>query len=284
MWIFFIGFLILASCVESTAQYNPGARQVSLSNSDVALSNDVFSLFSNPAGLSQMNWREIGIYYSPAPFGFTEMANGYISYHEPFHFGSVGVGVMTYGFDLYRENKITSGFSYNYKNKFFAGAAINFHSVSIKNYGNDNIFYLNLGGLYYLTDYFRLGFSVQNVNRASFGKEKDNSPTIFNSGFSIDVVDELSFNMALEKDIRYNYSLRSGIEYNLLEYISLRSGFSNEPSRFSAGIGIHYLYFNLDYAFFTHQDLGLTHQAGIIISFDTDGSRNSKIKKYLDKE
>jgi hypothetical protein len=85
----------------------------------------------------------------------------------------------------------------------------------------------------------------------------------------------------LEKDIRYNFSLRGGIEYELMKYISLRSGFSNEPSTYSAGIGIHYSMFSLDYAFFTHNDLGITHQAGLIISFGSDESRNVKIRNYL---
>jgi len=51
-------------------------RQVALSNSDVAQCNDVFSLFNNPAGSSQLtgeNW----VIYSPAPFGLKELANGY---------------------------------------------------------------------------------------------------------------------------------------------------------------------------------------------------------------
>lgn len=262
---------------------SPGAKQISMSNSDIALSNDVFSLFNNPAGLSQMNWRELGIYYSPSPFGFTELANGYIAYNEPFDFGSIGIGAMTYGFELYRENKIIAGFSYNYNSKFFAGAALNFHTLSIKNYGNDNIFYFNIGGLYYILTEFRLGFSIFNINRASFGNEKDNLPTIFNLGLSYDILDELNFDMAVEKDIRYNYSLRSGIEYNLLDNIYLRFGFSNEPSQYSAGLGINYSIFSLDYAFFTHQDLGLTHQAGLIISFGSEGNRNEKIRNYLNQ-
>lgn len=284
MRLLLIILLIVSFRIEVNAQYNPGAKQISMSNSDVALSNDVFSLFNNPAGLSQMNWREIGIYYSPSPFGFSELANSFIAYNEPFDFGSIAIGMMTYGFDLYRENKIAAAFSYNYLNKFFAGAAINFHTVTIKNYGNDKVFYLNLGGLYYLTPNFRLGFSLENFNRASFANEKDNIPMLFNTGFSYDVLDEVTFNVGIEKDIRYNYSLRCGIEYNLLNYISLRSGFSNEPSRYSAGIGINYSYFSLDYAFFTHTDLGLTHQVGLIISFSSEGSRNEKIRKYLGYE
>lgn len=284
MWFLLITALFVSSQTKLIAQYNPGAKQISMSNSDVALSDDVFSLFNNPAGLSQMNWRELGIYYSPSPFGFSELANGFIAYHEPFDFGSIGLGAMTYGFELYRENKIAIGFSYNYLDKFFAGAAVNLHTVSIKNYGSDNTFYLNIGGLYYLTQSFRLAFSVQNLNRASFGNEKDNIPVIFNTGFSYGVIEDLTFNLAFEKDIRYNFSLRGGIEYNLLKYLSLRSGFSNEPSNYSAGIGINYSYFSLDYAFFTHTDLGITHQVGLIISFGTEGSRNEKIRKYLAQE
>jgi hypothetical protein len=118
MWFLLILAIFVSFQTKSFTQYNPGSKQIAMSNSDVALSNDVFSLFNNPAGLAQMNWRELGIYYSPAPFGFSELANGYISYHEPFDFGSVGIGAMTYGFDLYRENKISVGFSYNYLNKF----------------------------------------------------------------------------------------------------------------------------------------------------------------------
>lgn len=285
MWFFIIiSAVIISLQTKSIAQYNPGARQISMSNSDVALSNDVFSLFNNPAGLSQMNWRELGIYYSPSPFGFSELANGFIAYHEPLEFGSIGVGAMTYGFELYRENKISVGFSYNYLNKFFAGAAANLHTVSIKNYGSDNTFYFNIGGLFYLTQNFRLGFSVQNLNRASFGNDKDNVPMVFNTGFSYGGVQDLTFNFAVEKDIRYNYSLHSGIEYNLVEYISLRSGFSNEPSSYSAGIGINYSYFSFDYAFFTHPDLGLTHQAGLIIRFGSASGRNEKIRKNLVQE
>src|SRR3970282_2926052 len=133
MWFLLIAAVFVSLHTKLNAQYNPGAKQISMSNSDVALSNDVFSLFNNPSGLAQMNWREIGIYYSPAPFGFTELANGFIAYNEPFSFGSVAIGAMTYGFDLYRETKFIAGFSYNYDEKFFGGVAVNIHNVSINN-------------------------------------------------------------------------------------------------------------------------------------------------------
>ena len=280
-------YTIIIICIitfSAYSQYNPGAKQISLSNSDVALSNDVFCLFNNPAGLSQMNWREVGIYYSPAPFGLSELANGYTAYHEPTSIGSFAVGGMTYGFDLYRESKIILGYSYNYQNKFFAGIALNYQIVSIKNYGNDGAFSINFGGLAYISNNFRMGFSVQNINRASFGNEEDQIPMILNSGLSYDVVDELIINFAVEKDIKYKPSIQFGLNYNIIEYLSIRTGFANEPSKYSAGVGINYSFFNLDYAIFTHNDLGLTHQAGVIISFGRDENREITIRKYLELE
>ena len=263
------------------AQLNPGARQIFLSKSDVALSNDVLSIFNNPAGLSQLNWREIGVYYSPAPFGLSELSNGYAAYLEPFDFGSVAIGGMTYGFELYRESKIVLGYSYKYGKIFFIGIAINYHAFSIKNYGSTSAFYLNFGGLAYITKQIRWGFAISNLNRASISDDDDQIPMVFTTGFSYDLINTLSINLAIEKDIRYKPSGQFGIEYDIIKYLSLRVGFQNEPSRYTAGIGINYSMISLDYALFTHQELGLTHQAGIIISFGRDNSRNEEIKKYL---
>lgn len=271
--------LLLFSTI--TAQYNPGAKQISLANSDVALSNDVFSLFNNPSGLAQMNWREIGIYYSPAPFGLSELANGFVAYHEPTSLGSFAIGGMTYGFELYRESKINLAYSYNYTNNFFGGISINYHTFSIQGYGNQGVVCIGLGGLTFITNDFRLGFSIQNINRASLEDIEDQIPTIINAGLSHDFLKSLSVNFAVEKDIRYNPSIHFGIDYEIIEYLSLRTGFSNQPSRYTAGIGINYSIFSLDYAFFSHTDLGLTHQAGVIISFGKESSRMRIIKNYL---
>lgn len=266
------------------SQVNAGAKQISISNSGAALSNDVFALFNNPAGLAQLSWREIGVFYSPSPFGLKELANGFISYNEPFSFGSLSLGGMTYGFDLYKESKILLGFSHNFSNIFFAGIVINYHSVSIANYGNDSKFYLNAGGLAYLTDNLRWGFYINNINRATFGNEDNQIPIIFNTGFSFNVIDNMSFNAGLEKDINYNASLKFGIDYYILDNLSIRSGFSNEPSEYSAGIGINFSYFSLNYAVFTHPDLGLTHQAGIIVTFEKVKNRYKKIREYLSQK
>ncbi len=281
MRIIFTLFILFILNIPNIAQINPGARQISLANSDVALANDVFTLFNNPSGLAQLNWKEVGIYYSPAPFGLSELANGYVAYQQPFSFGSLGIGGMTYGYDLYRESKIILGYSYNYDNIFFIGAAANYHSYSIQNYGSTGVFYFNLGALVYILDNLRWGFSTSNVNRATVGDQDDQIPVVLSTGFSFDILNNFSLNFALDKDIRYDPSISFGIDYDLIEYLALRLGGSNNPSRFTAGLGINYSFVSLDYAFFTHPDLGFTHQVGIILSFGKEGIRSEAIRKYL---
>ena len=275
-------FLILFLAIKVPAQYMPGAKQISLANSDVANSNDVFSIFSNPAGNAQLNWNEVGIYYSPAPFGIKELANGYGAFLQPSKYGSFSVGFMTYGFELYRE--LLLSYANNYLKKFFFGISLAYHNLSINNYGNDNSITIILGGLIYIRDDLRLGFSFDNPTRATFGEEDNQIPMLINSGVSFDALDELTLNLAIKKDIDLPTSVRFGIDYSLIEYLNLRFGVDSEPSRYSAGIGINYNIFSIDYAFFTHQDLGLTHQFGLIVSFGGNGSRASRIKTFLNSE
>jgi len=105
---------------------------------------------------------------------------------------------------------------------------------------------------------------VENILRSSFSKDENQIPTLFNVGVSYKFDNSSSINTALQKEIDMPVSIRFGIEYQVIEFLLLRFGFMNEPSTFSGGIGIRYNFIQIDYSVFTHLDLGLTHQAGII--------------------
>jgi len=263
--ICFFLFWIPALCI---AQLNPGAKQIALSNSDAAMCNDVFSVFNNMAGLDCLTKTQIGLFYSPSPFGFKELANGYLCVNRPFEFGSLGIGVMTYGFDLYKENRFTAAYSRQIFPGYYAGASINYQTVSIKNYGSSGSLFFNAGFLCSFVRNLYWGVYINNVTRASIGSDKNQLPTVLNSGFCYTPKENLYINAAIEKDFDYNPSLKFGIDYTIISLLSLRTGFSTEPETFTAGIGINYLYFNCDYSILNHPDLGITHQFGIIINFE----------------
>jgi len=259
----FIVFLFLNSF--SLCQFDPGAKQIAMSYSNTASDKDVFALFNNPSCLTNISSSEVGIYYSPAPFGLKELSNAYAAFNEPTNFGSFALGAMDYGFDLYREYKIVFGYAKNILSNLSAGVALNYHAVSIKNYGKTSTFYLDAGFLMQLADELSYGFLVKNINRADFGKNDNHIPTLLRTGISFNPVKEFLLNLSFEKETLLQPSFLFGINYDIIEFLSLRTGFSSEPAKFSGGLGINYSFLSLDYAFFSHQDLGMTHQAGIII-------------------
>ncbi|MCH8021406.1 ComEA family DNA-binding protein [candidate division KSB1 bacterium] len=83
-------------------------------------------------------------------------------------------------------------------------------------------------------------------------------------------------NLEIFKDVRFEQEIRFGVEFKAFDNLALRTGTSNNPSRFSAGFGIHVNRFTVDYAFFTHNDLGLTQQMSFSIHL---GRKKKEAKK-----
>lgn len=266
-WGLQLFYLLLMIMSESFAQELPGAGQIALAHSDISSANDVFTLFNNPAGLSLLKSREIGFYYSPAPFGVKELANAFAAYCEPTQYGSFSAGYSNYGFELYKENKFAIGYGRKIANNFFIGLSSVYHSISIKNYGSKGVFVFNIGAITKLTDQVGFGFAVSNVTRSTITNESNDIPAVFWLGTDLKFVKDIVFNAAVKKEIGFNPSIRLGTEYSMLDFLKLRVGASNEPNTFSGGIGIIYNIVQVDYAFFSHPDLGLTHQFGLIIRF-----------------
>ncbi|MCU7494329.1 MAG: hypothetical protein HF314_04330 [Ignavibacteria bacterium] len=248
---------------------NPGARQIALSNSDAALRGDVFSAFNNPAGLSGLRDRELGVFYSPSPFGLKELSNAAAAYTEPLPLGTLSLGASTFGFSLYRKNNFLLAYALEILD-FSLGLSLNLHNLTIKNYGSANSLTLNPGILIPILRELSWGLSVQNILNASIGKESGQIPRVVFTGFSYQPHRTVILNAAIEKSSGSPVSFRTGIEYAIIKYFSLRIGLSTEPDRFSAGAGINYSFLKFDYAVFTHQDLGLTHQIGTVLSFNAN--------------
>lgn len=268
--------LLLVSFRVNFAQFeliDVGAKPIALGGAFTSLANNSNAVYYNPAGLSQMPFREVSIFYSPAPFGLKELANGSVNFVEPTKFGAFGVSAKTYGFELYKEITVTASYSNNYKKKIYYGANVNFYNLKIQNYGSASTFGVDIGGLAYLTDFLRWGFAAFNLNRPKIGTQDDKLPQVYRTGISVQPRNELNFMLDVEKDTRYTTSVKAGIEYSLYDMIDLRAGIGTEPTKFSAGVGLYYSIFEIDYGFYNHQDLGLTHQGTITVNFGGEKTR-----------
>lgn len=254
-----------------------GARPIGMGGAFTSIANNTNAIYFNPSGISQLIFREFSIFYSPAPYGLSELKHGAFSYVEPTKYGAFGLSGKTYGFELYKEFTGTLTYANNYKRKVYYGANFNYYNLKIERYGSASTFGIDIGMLAYLTDFMRFGFTAANLNRPSIGQNKDKLPQIYRAGLSFQLRKDLNVALDVEKDTRYTVSFKSGFEYNILDMLDVRAGVSSEPTKFSAGIGFSYSLFQIDYGFYNHPDLGLTHQGSVIINFG--GAKGRKMMR-----
>jgi len=261
-------FLLLLTVNINTyvGQTNAGARQAALAHSDIAISNNVFGIFNNPSSSANLNSREIGVFYSPSPFGVKELAHGNFAYIEPTSIGNFSIGASTYGFELYRENQFSLSYSTKVTEKILLGITTFYHDVKIDRYGSSGIFNIKFGGIFALNNNLSIGFSLHNPFR--FLNSQIELPLVYNLGLSYTPIKNVNINLALFKELNFPVSVRFGIEYPLIKYLHLRIGVQNEPDLYSGGIGIIYTFLNLNYAVTSHPELGLTHLADLIIKLN----------------
>ncbi len=255
--------LFILLYAQLSAQFLPGSRQIGMGNAFTSVADDHWSMFYNSAGIVNVKNFSAGVFYSPAPFGLQELAIGSAAVVKRFNFGNLGFAFQTYGFELYRENKISITFAKKFFNQISFGLKTNVYSLAIQNYGNDMTFGLDAGLLTPLSENFQLGVSITNINRPTYGIAKERLSQTFSAGLSYKAFQNLIFAFELEKEIRYPFNFKFGLDYSLIDFLSLQFGYNTEPSKYFSGLGIHYSKFRFNYSFFSHNVLGLTHNFGI---------------------
>ncbi|NLT51654.1 MAG: hypothetical protein GXX85_12130 [Ignavibacteria bacterium] len=259
-----LAFILIFQINICYPQILPGARQTALSNADIANGSNLFNIEVNPAGLNGISGTELGVFYSPSPFGMKELSTGYAVFSYGFENLRLSLGYSNYGFELYKENTLYFSAGKNLFNNFSAGISLSLTNISIKNYGNTNVFRINCGTIYSVRNDFNIAFSIQNLTNSKVKNDSQPLPVIYNFGLAYSPVKDISLNLAAEKEVRFNTSLHFGIEFIPIEFIALRTGIANEPDTFSGGAGIFYSRFNFSYAFKNHNELGITHQIELI--------------------
>ncbi|MFZ4590155.1 MAG: hypothetical protein ACOYN6_04095 [Ignavibacteria bacterium] len=265
----FLVILILWA-VNLSAQFentDVGARPTALGGAFTSLSDNSLAIFYNPAGLGQVKYREFSAFYSPAPFGLTDLSTASLSYSEPLSFGTIGAAFKTYGFDLYRENNFIVSYGNSYKRKIYYGANLNLYNLHIQNYNNATAFGLDIGAMAYIAKFLQWGFFGKNITGTKIGESKEKIAQVYRTGFTFQPEGNIRAIAEIEKDVKYPLSVRGGMEYSVIDFLDLRFGVGSQPTIFSAGVGINYNLFSFDYAFTKSEDLGFTHLGTVSVNF-----------------
>ncbi len=245
-------------------QTGTGARTAALGGAFVGLADDVWAIHSNPAGLSRSSDRTLSFYYSPQPFGLSELRLYSFVGVLPTSLGTFGGSVTMYGYELYKETSFTFGYGSTISGLLWGGA-LNYRTVSIRNYGSAGTFVFDVGILASLLPFLSVGITAKNINAATIGEVREKLPQSFSLGVSYSPVESATLLLDYQKELGFPASPRAGFEYWIISELAIRGGATDEPAEYSGGIGLRYSVFGIDYAIVTHQDLGLTHSFSLSI-------------------
>ncbi|MBU1101084.1 MAG: hypothetical protein KKA84_11840 [Bacteroidetes bacterium] len=255
--------LLLNLSFQSSAQNLLGCVQNALGNSDLCFISTPFSIFSNPSASTNCDAYSLGIYFSPKPFGLSELSTKGTSITIPVNYGVAGFGYSITGFELFKEQKMVVSFANSINEIFTVGISAFYQNVSITNYGSDGTIVFLIGSVFSINPDLRLAFTIYNPASATYGNIPDQIPVVLNFGVSYRISEIASVYINNSKELNQNNNLCFGISASPIEWVNFYLGYKSLMNSYSAGISFKQSMFEVSYATNSHPELGLTHQFGL---------------------
>ncbi len=260
------------------------ARARGMGDAAVAVADDAFAPYFNPAGLAAISGATLGNSYVK-PFGY--------GYNEQMYFGGVipgtsklgnfGFGLrrfaVTYqGVDLDTETTYTLAHGINVYEDLHTsinfGTALNFYSLEFGETvggldpGKDTVAGFDVGLLITLHERTRLGVMAKNVNNPQIGEDNEEIGSRLHGGVAYlpyeGVTTTFEFENTLEGETQYHM----GLEFSVFGDLFLRGGVMSNPSRMTGGFGYAYQGFMVNYGYSSGGGvLDATHQFGLTFAW-----------------
>jgi hypothetical protein len=256
------------SYLHSMENNGRGTKAIGMANAFVAVSDNLWAINYNPAGLTQVTGIQCAAFIIPNQFGLPELRTTALAAAVPFSFATFALKAEKFGFDLYKETEVGMAFALKLDQNISGGLSLNLHRLDIARYGSTQNVIFNGGILAYALKGVKVGFNFNNMMGATVGRLGEKIPQLFALGACWSPLDDLLVSLEMEKDIRYPASIKWGMEQMVFDVLVFHAGVANNPEKYSAGIAVKYSFFEFGYAGYSHLDLGWTHQ--IEISFKLD--------------
>jgi len=262
-------FLILIFCTSKFSAFAihdkiiEEGKSSAMANTSVTF-YDIWSIYHNQAGLGYLDNISIGVFHQS---GYIKEQNIQgISFAIPTKTGTIGASYSYYGFSQYNEMQAGLAYAKSFSKYFSIGLQLNYLNTHIAgNYGSTSTVNFELGVLSQPIKDLFIGAHVYNPSRSKMGDEK--IPTIFNLGVSYIFSEKVLLAAGTEKDLNHDAIFKAGLDYQLIDFVSLQAGISTNPSKYSFGIGFHYVNINAHIGFSKHQTLGFSPSFSLSYGF-----------------
>ena len=291
--------------------WGAGARSLGMGKAFFAVSDDASATYWNPAGLTQLDRREVMALHVNL---FADTSYDFISYVHPTpKLGVFGVNltrlysggfekveiafdstktdiidIKTVGYFDDVQMAFTGAYGKKIKENMSIGVSMKYISHTLDSSTNGFLTFdtaLLVEGFNHKFKDLKAGFGIQNLLSTRFGDTDDKLPLIFRAGVSHPFLrKKLAVAFDIDKSMKANLGWHIGAEYWLVNFTCLRLGFEGEKGirETSAGFGVKYKDYGLDYAFSLH-DLGLSHRISGSWRFGPSVSQNrdALVRRYI---
>jgi hypothetical protein len=263
-----------------------GARPVALGGSYCAISDDLNAVQYNPAGLVQLKRQEVMVNHNE---WFQGIRSEFLGYAIPLdEYWSLGAS-LNYMFVNGLVGRDESGMPTGSKFGAYSGLAVitagtqiaenMYLGVNVKALqesvdNKSSTAYAGDAGLLYKIDNLRLGAAVQNIGtKVKIGEDAFGMPANIRGGVSYLMFDgELLASCDVNKPFDSDVEFHAGAEWWLAEQFALRAGYrtnidTNEGAGVSAGFGLKFGDYMLDYSFLPYGEIGNTHRLSFSYRF-----------------
>ncbi len=293
--------LVLGLCASPAwavfENVNVSPRSRAMGDAGVAVADDAFAPYLNPAGLAAIDGSALGTsYVRPYGLAFTDLiyAGGVIPLGG--RLGAIGFGFRSFGVDwkshdletgkeesadllsektftlshgicLYEDLHSAIGFGYAlnlYELAF--GRTMGYESGVEDSWdpGSDRVVGVDLALLVTLHERTRLGILAKNANNPQIGQDDEAIRQRLHGGIAyepyIGVTTTFEFENVLGEEIQYH----GGLEMEIVEGFDLRFGTMVRPNKMTAGFGYQVQGVGLNYGFSTGGGaLDSSHQFGL---------------------
>lgn len=259
--VFFLSLSVLkVPCFAAFDVLSTGGRSKAMGSAMVGAADGPGAIFINPAGLACQKKGLMLAFDFDHPFGLRDLRHGNAACAILTRYGGFGAGAQYLGNELYSESLVRLSWGWGISGQIYWGVNFNAAWLSIKQYGSVAKTYVDAGLQIPLSKRVTAGGFISNLNRARLHEDTDPLPQIIKTGFAYRPFPGMLFVMELEKDLRFPLILKGGAELILIPQISIRFGFTTNPSTVSCGLGLSSSGIHFDYAYSSHMILGDTHQ------------------------
>lgn len=269
--------LLFYSEVQSdifSQEFTLGAKPQAMGNSYTALSDDVYGVYFNPAGISEIAEIQGNLSYTRF-FGIDEIITGNIGVIFPYKLNTFGFGFETFGiYGVYSENKTSIVLSRMIFKDLLFGIKINYFWIRYNEVMLNNPFInkvitsagVDFGAIYIPHEKLRIGMTFKNINQPEF-KFSTFSKKSLNRNYILGVAYIPFKTLTLATDCVIDETgrmlLKTGVEAVLVKLLSMRMGFNGRNLSF--GFGFHLPILSFDFSALLHENLGMLYQFTVVL-------------------